>query len=166
MSRGRAERGRQNPKQVLQARSLMWGSNPQTVRSRPERKPRVRCSTYWATRCPKNSCFHRLTAITGQVASFLGTLNSGLLTKVYLLLCNGVWDLLIERLTRHPGGHCPSAIQSQLYLTTLQSKQIKTSCCSLDLFPSTSQHLFPFCFYQRCSHYLHSLHGGKKMCSP
>ena len=32
--------------------SLIWGLNPITLRSWPEPKPRVRCSTNWASRCP------------------------------------------------------------------------------------------------------------------
>ena len=43
------EKERENPKLALSVRSPMWGLNSQTVRSRPEPRPRVRCLTDWAT---------------------------------------------------------------------------------------------------------------------
>ena len=55
MSMGGAERkeGRESEAgSVLWAQSLMLGSNSQIVRSWPELKSRVRCSTNWATQAP------------------------------------------------------------------------------------------------------------------
>ena len=37
---------------TLPVQSPMWGSNQQVVRSRPEPRSRVGCSTDWATQAP------------------------------------------------------------------------------------------------------------------
>ena len=81
---------------------------------------RVCCwDSRWQERdnCPDHSVAHR-----GQVAFFLGALSSRLFTKIYFLLCNGIWGL-----RRLPGGHCHLANQSQLYLPTPRSREIKIS---------------------------------------
>ena len=70
LGRGRERRREYQAGSALSARSLMWGSNSQTVRSWPEMKSRVQSLMDWGTRHPSTSFLlaqHKLSVITTTV---------------------------------------------------------------------------------------------------